>query len=59
MSPRLNLVLLSLLGSHELVMQWWESKNKAFDNETPSDMFAKDPQRVIQYIKGQLNSDYS
>ena len=59
MSPSLNLVLLSLLGTHELVEKWWVSNNKAFDNETPEKMLAKDPQRVIQYIKGQLNSDYS
>lgn len=58
MVPRLNLILFALLGSHELVHLWWKSKNKAFDNETPENMFAKDPQRVIQYIKAQLNGDY-
>lgn len=59
MIPRLNLMLLSLLGSHEMVNRWWVSKNKAFDNESPSDMLEKDPQRVINYVKGQLNGDYS
>jgi hypothetical protein len=59
MSPRLNLVLLSLLGSHDLVNKWWKTKNKAFDNETPENMFAKDSERVINYIKSQLNGDYS
>ena len=59
MVPRLNLVLLSLLGSHELVNQWWKSNNKAFDNETPENMFAKQPERVINYVKSQLSGDYS
>ena len=59
MVPRINLVLLSLLGSHELVNQWWTSKNKAFDGQTPEKMFAKEPERVINYIKSQLNGDYS
>jgi len=59
MVPRLNLVLLSLLGSHELVNKWWKSNNKAFDDETPENMFAKQPERVINYIKSQLSGDYS
>ena len=58
MIPRLNLILLSLLGSHELVNKWWVSKNKAFDNQTPEKMLAKDPQRVIQYVKAQLSGEY-
>lgn len=59
MVPRLNLILLSLLGSDELVKKWWKSNNKAFDNETPENMFAKQPERVINYIKSQLNGDFS
>lgn len=56
---KLNQILFALIGSSELVEQWWDSPNKAFDGENPSNILDTDPQKVVQYILSQLNSDYS
>ena len=56
---RLNRLLISLLGKEELVDKWWDSPNLAFESKTPKEMFALQPQRVINYILGQFNGDYS
>ena len=63
MNPKLNNtlnnILLSILGSEENVELWWYSKNKAFDNISPNEMIIKDEKRVVSYLLGQLNGDYS
>ena len=63
MNPKLNNtlnnILLSILGSEEHVELWWYSKNKAFDNISPNEMIIKDEKRVVSYLLGQLNGDYS
>ena len=56
---QLNQILFALIGSSELVEQWWDSPNKAFDGENPSNILAIDPKKVVKYILSQLNSDYS
>jgi hypothetical protein len=56
---QLNQILFALIGSSELVEQWWGSPNKAFDDENPSKVLATDPEKVVTYILSQLNSDYS
>lgn len=40
MSPTdyLNVLLLSLLGNHELVTKWWTTPNKGFDMQCPQDV---------------------
>lgn len=40
-----------MLGSEELVQQWWATPNKAFDGEIPDDLFHSDRRgEVIGYI---------
>ena len=55
-----NEILLSLLGSQELVERWWATPNKAFDLEIPDDLWHTDRRsEVYNYIVSQLNGDYS
>ena len=46
-TPTANLMLISMLGSNDLVDKWWISPNKAFDNKCPVDV---DDQDVIKYL---------
>ena len=46
-TPTANLMLISMLGSNDLVDKWWISPNKAFDNKCPVDV---DNQDVIKYL---------
>jgi len=59
LKKRLNIILLSLLGSNELVDKWWLSPNKHWNMRTPDEVLADDSKSVINYIAGQLNGDYS
>jgi hypothetical protein len=52
---RLNRMLMSLLGSDELVQRWWTSPNRAFDYQTPKQVFDTNPNRVVQYILDQFS----
>lgn len=56
---RLNSLLFSILGSDELVEQWWDSRFKAFDMMTPNEMMELNSDYVIQYILRQFNSEHS
>jgi hypothetical protein len=46
-TPTANLMLISMLGSNDLVDKWWRSPNKAFDNKCPVEV---DDQDVIKYL---------
>lgn len=35
---QLDLMLMALLGSEDLVDRWWKTPNKALDNKCPSDV---------------------
>jgi hypothetical protein len=48
-SVYLNMLLLSLLGSQELSLQWWNSPNKAFNYECPKDV---SQEMVTNYLEG-------
>lgn len=51
MEYNLNELLLSIIGSQELVEQWWATPNKAFDGEIPDDIFHSDRKaEVVSYI---------
>lgn len=52
---RLNRMLMSLLGSDQLVQKWWISPNRAFDHQTPKQVFDTNPNRVVQYIHDQFS----
>jgi hypothetical protein len=51
-------ILLGLGGSEEIVEKWWDSRNLAFDGETPKEMLDKDRGRVIGYVIRQTDGDY-
>ncbi len=42
-----DVLLFAMLGSKELVEQWWHSPNKGFDMAHPADV---DPKRVQEYL---------
>jgi hypothetical protein len=60
MKQTMNEILLSLLGSQELVERWWATPNKAFDGEIPDDLLHT-PRKieVYKYIMAQVSSHYS
>lgn len=47
---RINVYLYKMLGSDELVTQWWHTPNKYWDGRTPAAVFVDDPQAVARYI---------
>lgn len=49
--PKLDTALIGLLGTHELVEQWWNSGNKAFALHTPAYVYKRNPEYVISYIE--------
>ena len=46
----LDELLLSLLGSKELVDKWWNSPNRMFGYDTPQQAFRDRPDNVVWYI---------
>ena len=47
----LNKLVNDLLGcSEELVVRWWLSPNKAFNNETPFSTYLSSPEKVRGYL---------
>ena len=55
----LDELLLSLLGSQDLVDKWWNSDNTYFHGDTPEQVFRSNPQKVINYINQFCYGDYS
>jgi hypothetical protein len=49
-SVYLNYLLISLLGSDDLVTAWWNSPNHAFKGEYPRDV---DYETLKQYLESQ------
>lgn len=47
MLDKINVILLSLLGSKDLVNKWWSSPNKHFKGQTPSQVNLPD---VYKYV---------
>lgn len=54
MRQRCETMILSILGA-EVAAKWWNGKNKAFDGNTPNEMFDKDPARVYSYVIGHVD----
>ena len=50
----LNECLMAMLGSEQLVNDWWKSPNKAFDMMTPNEVWEEDYDRVRSYVVGFL-----
>ena len=54
-----NQILMALLGKRELIMDWWHSPNRSFNDMTPHQTWKTDKDAVKHYLRGQLNGDYS
>lgn len=50
----LNTLLITLLGSTDLVQKWWKSPNRAFNNNPPEIEYEVNKVAVISYIKGHV-----
>lgn len=48
----LNQILLTMLGSTQLVDSWWKSPNKYWDSNTPETIYKTNPREVIDYVLG-------
>lgn len=46
----LNMLLLGLIGNRKLVGAWWNTPNRAFDNQLPKDV---DESLVKHYLESQ------
>jgi hypothetical protein len=47
-----ELYIYSLLGGDkELADAWWHTPNKAFNGITPSEVWSKNPDLVLDYLK--------
>ena len=58
----LNKYLYALLGRQELVDQWWESPNRAFEGRTPNEVYwsGEDGRKqVAKYIINNVDPGYS
>ena len=51
----INCLLLPILGSDELVEEWWASPNLAFDSQSPKELLATHPEEVLNYVYGQYS----
>lgn len=50
---QLNRILFGLLGSYQLVDQWWHSSNREFNGKTPNEIYysgEQGKQDVASYI---------
>ena len=45
-----NEMLFALIGSAELVSQWWKSPNWHFKLETPEVVWERNPDEVFDYV---------
>lgn len=48
-NEQLDLMLMALLGSKDLVELWWKSPNKAFDNKHPSDVELSEVKKYLMW----------
>lgn len=49
LSDYCNAMLFSLIGDHDLVVNWWTSPNRAFEGQCPKDV---PEQEVKAYLEG-------
>lgn len=55
----LNRFLFAMLGRAELVDQWWQSPNKAFEGKTPDEVYLSGEdgrKKVADYIQFHANA---
>lgn len=57
----LNTCLKAMMGSDQLVQQWWDSPNLAFEGKTPRETYflsLEDYRKVVNYILTHANGEY-
>lgn len=57
MRAECNLWLHSLLGSEDLVSDWWVLPNRAFAGQSPDEVWQRDPKRIYQYLAHAGNTE--
>jgi hypothetical protein len=58
----LNKYLYALIGRQELVEQWWDSPNRAFEGRTPNEVYLSGEdgrKQVAKYIFDNVDPGYS
>jgi len=55
-----NNILKALLGSDDAIVRWWNSPNRAFDMETPDDLWhsSSGRNRVYSYLLDQMEAPH-
>lgn len=53
-----DVMLQALLGNKEVIVKWWNTPNKAFNDETPIEVFERDEQLVFKYLASQCSGSY-
>lgn len=54
---RSEVLIVALVGS-ELAETWWDSENKAFDMQTPRQLFEQNPEKVYSYCLGHAQGNW-
>lgn len=52
MLARCKVLVIAMLGK-ELAVNWWTSRNKAFDMQTPEEVWKTEPDKVYSYLMGE------
>ncbi len=52
-------IMLNALVGEKHIPIWWGTRNKAFDNVTPAEVFMVDEERVVNYLMQFRHGDYS
>ena len=55
----LNRHLFALVGSDQLVQQWWSTPNRNWRGCEPQEVWARNPDEVIAYVMRFCYGDYS
>lgn len=55
----LNRHLFALVGSDQLVEQWWSTPNRNWQGKEPQNIWDDDPEEVIRYVMQYCYGDYS
>jgi hypothetical protein len=55
----LNQHLFALVGSDQLVQQWWVTPNRAWQGREPQEIWDHNPDEVVTYVMRFCYGDYS
>lgn len=51
--------LFALVGSDQLVQQWWMTPNRNWQGREPQEIWARNPDEVVTYVMKFCYGDYS